>query len=139
INTTVGDLDGNVERVLRAPREAEEAGCDLAAFPELAPTGYPPEHPLLKPGVVVDTRRALHRAAAATGECAVVVGVLDAGRDLYNAAAVCARGRVHAVYHKRNLPNYAVFDEQRNFAPGQAASPLVEVAGVRVGVSVCED
>jgi len=139
INTTVGDLDGNVERVLRAAREAEEAGCDLAVFPELALTGYPPEDLLLKPGFVADNRRALDRVAAATGECAVVVGFVDAGRDLYNAAAVCARGRVHAVYHKRNLPNYAVFDEQRYFAPGQTTSPLVEVAGVRVGVSVCED
>ncbi|HLT70485.1 MAG TPA: NAD+ synthase [Acidimicrobiales bacterium] len=139
INTTVGDLDGNAERVLEATREAEAAGCDLAVFPELALTGYPPEDLLLKPGFVADNRRALDRVAAATGECAVVVGFVDAGRDLYNAAAVCAHGRVHAVYHKRNLPNYAVFDEQRYFAPGQVTSPLVEVAGVRVGVSICED
>ncbi|MGH9260785.1 MAG: NAD+ synthase, partial [Acidimicrobiales bacterium] len=67
------------------------------------------------------------------------VGFVDAGRDLHNAAAVCAFGRVQATYHKRNLPNYAVFDEQRYFAPGTGTSPLVEVAGVRVGVSICED
>ena len=108
-------------------------------FPELAVTGYPPEDLLLKPGFVGDNRRALDRVAQASGSCAAVVGFVDVGRDLHNAAAVCAFGQVQAVYHKRNLPNYAVFDEQRYFAPGTGASPLVEVAGVRVGVSICED
>ena len=104
INTTVGDLDGNVDRVLAALREAEDRGCDLAVFPELAVTGYPPEDLLLKPGFIADNRRALDRVAAASGTCAAVVGFVDAGRDLYNAAAVCAFGEVRAVYHKRNLP-----------------------------------
>jgi NAD+ synthase (glutamine-hydrolysing) len=139
IDTTVGDLDGNVSRIVAALAEAEGAGCDLAVFPELALTGYPPEDLLLKPGFVGDNRRALDQVAQATGACAAVVGFVDAGRDLYNAAAVCAYGRLQAIYHKRNLPNYAVFDEQRYFAPGTGASPLVEVAGVRVGVSICED
>ncbi|HET6949492.1 MAG TPA: NAD+ synthase, partial [Acidimicrobiales bacterium] len=139
IDTTVGDLPGNVDRVLAALAEAEGAGCDLAVFPELALTGYPPEDLLLKPGFIADNRRALDRVAAGSGGCAAVVGFVDEGRDLYNAAAVCAGGEVRAVYHKRNLPNYAVFDEQRYFAAGTGDSPLVEVAGVRVGVSICED
>ena len=139
INTTVGDLSGNADRVLAALADAESQGCDLAVFPELAITGYPPEDLLLKPGFIADNRRALDRVAAATGSCAAVVGFVDAGRDLYNAAAVCAGGQVLATYHKRNLPNYAVFDEQRYFAAGTGAAPLVEVAGVRVGVSICED
>jgi NAD+ synthase (glutamine-hydrolysing) len=139
INTTVGDLDGNVDRVIAALAEADDQGCDLAVFPELAITGYPPEDLLLKPGFVGDNRRALEAVAQASSSCAAVVGFVDAGRDLYNAAAVCAFGRVQAVYHKRNLPNYAVFDEQRYFAPGTGTAPLVEVAGVRVGVSICED
>jgi NAD+ synthase (glutamine-hydrolysing) len=139
INTTVGDLDGNVDRVIAALEGAAERGCDLAVLPELAITGYPPEDLLLKPGFVGDNRRALDRVARATGSCAAVVGFVDTGRDLYNAAAVCAFGQVQAVYHKRNLPNYAVFDEQRYFAPGTGSSPLVEIAGVRVGVSICED
>jgi NAD+ synthase (glutamine-hydrolysing) len=139
INTTVGDLDGNVLRILTALAEADEAGCDLAVFPELAVCGYPPEDLLLKPGFVADNRRALDRVAAASGRCAAVVGFVDEGRDLYNAAAVCAGGQLRAVYHKRNLPNYAVFDEERYFAPGTGDSPLVEIAGVKVGVSVCED
>jgi NAD+ synthase (glutamine-hydrolysing) len=139
INTTVGDLDGNVALVLAALAEADGQGCDLAVFPELAITGYPPEDLLLKPGFVADNRRALDAVARASGSCAAVVGFVDAGRDLYNAAAVCAGGRVQAIYHKRNLPNYAVFDEQRYFAAGTGDPPLVEVAGVRVGVSICED
>ncbi|HET6775940.1 MAG TPA: NAD+ synthase [Acidimicrobiales bacterium] len=139
INTTVGDLDGNVARVVAALAEADDQGCDLAVFPELAITGYPPEDLLLKPGFVGDNRRALEAVAQASSSCAAVVGFVDAGRDLYNAAAVCAFGRVQAVYHKHNLPNYAVFDEQRYFAPGTGPAPLVEVAGVRVGVSICED
>jgi NAD+ synthase (glutamine-hydrolysing) len=139
INTTVGDLDGNVDRILAALADADAQGCDLAVFPELAITGYPPEDLLLKPGFVADNREALERVAQASGSCAAVVGFVDAGRDLHNAAAVCAFGRVQAIYRKRNLPNYAVFDEQRYFAPGAGATPLVEVAGVRVGVSICED
>ncbi|HYZ98307.1 MAG TPA: NAD+ synthase [Acidimicrobiales bacterium] len=139
LDTTVGDLHGNVDRITAALAEAEAQGCDLAVFPELAVCGYPPEDLLLKPGFVTDNRAALDRVAAATGGCAAVVGFVDAGRDLHNAAAVCAHGEVRAVYHKCLLPNYAVFDEQRYFAPGSATSPLVEVAGVRVGVSICED
>jgi NAD+ synthase (glutamine-hydrolysing) len=139
INTTVGDLDGNVERIVGALTDAEAQECDLAVFPELALTGYPPEDLLLKPGFVTDNRAALDRVAAVSGRCAAVVGFVDAGRDLHNAAAVCADGAVRAVYHKRLLPNYAVFDEQRYFAPGAGDSPLVLVGGVRVGVSICED
>ena len=133
------DLDGNVDRVLAALAEAEDQGCDLAVFPELAITGYPPEDLLLKPGFVGDNRPGARPGGRPSRRCAAVVGFVDAGRDLYNAAAVCAFGEVQAVYHKHNLPNYAVFDEQRYFAPGTGRPPLVEVAGVRVGVSICED
>jgi NAD+ synthase (glutamine-hydrolysing) len=139
INTTVGDLEGNTERIVAALADAEAQGCDLAVFPELALTGYPPEDLLLKPGFVTDNRAALDRVAAASGSCAAVLGFVDADRDLYNAAAVCAYGELRAVYHKRLLPNYAVFDEQRYFTPGAGTSPLVVVGGVRVGVSICED
>jgi NAD+ synthase (glutamine-hydrolysing) len=139
LNLVVGDLDGNCSRVLDALDHAEAAGADLAIFPELAITGYPPEDLLLKPGFVADNRAALEKVASRTGRCAAVVGFVDAGRDLYNAAAVCAFGAVQGVYHKRLLPNYAVFDEQRYFAPGQPAGQLYLIAGVRVGVSICED
>jgi NAD+ synthase (glutamine-hydrolysing) len=139
INTMVGDLAGNVQRILAALAEAEAAGCDVALFPELAITGYPPEDLLLKPGFIADNRIALDQVAAATGRCAAVVGFVDAERDLFNAAAVCARGEVLAIYRKRLLPNYAVFDEQRYFAPGAGDPTLVRIAGVRTGISICED
>jgi NAD+ synthase (glutamine-hydrolysing) len=139
INVVVGDLDGNVATILAALERADGQGCDLAVFPELAITGYPPEDLLLKPAFVADNRAALDKLASRTGRCAAVVGFVDAGRDLYNAAAVCAHGEVQGVYRKRILPNYAVFDEQRYFAPGQGDPQLFVIGGVKVGVSVCED
>jgi NAD+ synthase (glutamine-hydrolysing) len=139
INTRVGALDPNVAAILDALAQATEAGCDLAVFPELAICGYPPEDLLLKPGFIADVRVALDQVAAATTTCVAVVGFVDAGRDLYNAAAVCAHGEVVGTYHKRELPNYAVFDEARYFARGSEPAQLWSVAGVRVGVSICED
>ena len=139
LNMVVGDLDGNVDAMLDALGKAEAAGCDVALFPELAITGYPPEDLLLKPGFIADNQAALHKLAARTGRCAAVVGFVDTGRDLYNAAAVCALGTVQGTYRKRILPNYSVFDEQRYFAPGEDAPTLFTIGGVRVGISVCED
>jgi NAD+ synthase (glutamine-hydrolysing) len=139
MNTVVGDLAGNAERIIAALDVAEEAGADLAVFPELAITGYPPEDLLLKPGFVADNLTALSKVAAATARCAAVVGFVDEQLDLYNGAAVCAAGEVRGVYHKQELPNYAVFDEQRYFVAGDGAARLFVVGGVRVGVTVCED
>jgi NAD+ synthase (glutamine-hydrolysing) len=139
LNVVVGDLDGNVERIVAAYDEAEAAGCDLAVFPELAVTGYPPEDLVLKPRFVSANRAALDKLAARTGRCAAVVGFVDVDRDLYNAAAVCAGGAVVGTYRKRLLPNYAVFDEQRYFAPGTEPLSLYEVAGIKVGIAICED
>jgi NAD+ synthase (glutamine-hydrolysing) len=139
INPVVGDLVGNVERIVDGIEVAEEAGADVAVFPELAVTGYPPEDLLLKPGFIADNLAALAKVAAATDQCAAIVGFVDERLDLYNAAAVCAHGEVRGRYHKQLLPNYSVFDEQRYFAPGAGATSLFEIGGVRVGVSVCED
>lgn len=139
VNTVVGDLDGNVDRILAAYDEAEAAGCDLAVFPELTITGYPPEDLVLKPRFVAANREALDRVAAHTRSCAAIVGFVDAGRDLHNAIAMCAGGEVLGTYRKRLLPNYAVFDEQRYFAPGDEPMRLYEIAGVTVGMVVCED
>ena len=139
INPVVGDLAGNAERIVSALEVAEEAGADVAVFPELAITGYPPEDLLLKPGFVADNLAALSKVATATGRCVAVVGFVDEQLDLYNAAAVCAAGEVRGTYHKQELPNYGVFDEQRYFAPGLGATGLFGIGGVRVGVSICED
>ena len=139
LDAVVGDLEGNVGRVLAALAEAEAAQADLAVFPELMITGYPPEDLLLSPGFVDGNLRALDAVAAATGRCAAVVGFVEEDRSLYNSAAVCAGGKVHGVWRKVHLPNYTVFDELRYFTPGSGAGPLFSVAGVPVGITICED
>ncbi len=141
LNPTVGDLDGNLAKLIDAYDRAEAAGCDIVAFPELSTTGYPPEDLVLKPGFVADNLVALSKLAARTGRCAAVVGFVDQGRDLHNAAAVCANGEIIGRYHKRLLPNTTVFDEARYFTPGYSSDPLelFVIGGVKVGVSICED
>ncbi len=139
LNLVVGDLDGNAARILETYEQAERAGADLVAFPELAITGYPPEDLLLRPAFVEAANETLEKVAAHTGRAAAVIGFPHAERDLYNAAAVCAGGRVHGVYHKHLLPNYAVFDEERYFEPSTVDGPLFVVGGVRVAASICED
>jgi len=141
INTVVGDLDGNVVRTRAALAEAEAAGADLAVFPELTVTGYPPEDLLGRPAFVEDNLAALAAVVAGTGHCAAVVGYVDVGPSgrLVNAVALCRDGEVRARYVKRILPNYGVFDEQRWFAPGEGRATLVEVAGVPLGMTICED
>src|ERR1700733_6824466 len=97
LNTVVGDLEGNVDRILAALSAAEAAGADICVVPELAIPGYPPEDLLLKPAFVADNVAALEKVAAASGPCAVVVGYVGAaqpGPGLSNAAAICAGGRV---------------------------------------------
>jgi len=141
LNPTVGDLDGNLTKLIDAYDRAEAAGCDIVAFPELSTTGYPPEDLVLKPGFVADNLEALSKLAARTGRCAAVVGFVDQDRDLYNAAAVCANGEIIGRYHKRLLPNTTVFDEARYFTPGHLSDPLelYVIGGVKVGISICED
>ena len=139
VGAVVGDLDGNASRILDALDVADRASADIAVFPELAISGYPPEDLLLKPAFVRASREAVDKVAARTGSCVAVVGFPDAGHDLYNAAAVCAGGRVVDVYRKRLLPNYAVFDEQRYFTASTGPLSLYRIGGVRVGVTICED
>jgi NAD+ synthase (glutamine-hydrolysing) len=141
IDTVVGDLEGNAERILDALEAAEGSGADLAVFPELAITGYPPEDLLDRPAFVADNLAVFERLASRTRECAAVVGFVgtDGAGRLTNSAALCADGRVVVEYAKRLLPNYGVFDEQRWFAPGHGPPQLAVVAGVPVGLTVCED
>lgn len=141
LNPRVGDLDGNTSRILEYLERADAAAADIAVFPELAITGYPPEDLLLKPGFVHDALNRLDRIAAATRgmRCTAVVGYVAAERDLFNAAAVCAGGTIVGTYRKRHLPNYAVFDERRYFVPGHEPSTLFTIGGTTVGVAICED
>jgi NAD+ synthase (glutamine-hydrolysing) len=140
INTTVGDLAGNVERMATLAKEATDAGADIVCFPELAVTGYPPEDLVLRPSFVSDNLEALDELArrAADG-CAVMTGFVDrTDAGLHNAAALLRAGRVEERYAKIKLPNYGVFDERRYFVPGDAACS-VRVASTALGLSVCED
>ncbi len=141
LNTVVGDLDGNAVRIISALADAERNGGDLAVFPELAVTGYPPEDLLSRPGFVADNLAACSRIVAATEGCAAVVGFVDIDQEgrLFNAAALCVNGSMVGTYRKRLLPNYSVFDEQRWFVPGTEPYRQFIIAGVPVGISVCED
>src|ERR671938_1196096 len=135
IDTVVGDLDGNRDRILDRLAEARDRGADLVLFPELAVTGYPPEDLLLRPGFVRAAEASLAEIVRATHGIAAVVGCPVFDRDLYNAAAVCAAGEIKSIVKKRFLPNYGVFDEFRYFAPG-GNLVLFEHGDTLIGVKV---
>jgi NAD+ synthase (glutamine-hydrolysing) len=138
IDSTVGDLAGNTARMVEWIDRARAEGCDMVVFPELAVPGYPPEDLLLKPSFIRDNLRYRDRVVAASQGIAVVGGFVDLDVDIFNAAFFASDGALRGVYHKVHLPNYGVFDEERYFQRGRRC-PIFEVAGVRVGVSICED
>src|SRR5213593_3373305 len=138
IDTVVGDLDGNRERILRRLDEAAAAEADLVLFPELAVTGYPPEDILLRPAFVRAAEDSLRRIARQVHGVVALVGCPLLERDLSNACAVLADGEIKALYRKRFLPNYGVFDEDRYFAPGRDLV-LLEIGETLVGLTICED
>ena len=138
IDTVVGDLDGNRERIVSRLEEARGAGADLVLFPELAVTGYPPEDLLLKPGFLRAARRSLEAIAAETTGISALVGFPHLDRDLFNACAVLAGGEVRGVCCKRFLPNYGVFDEDRYFQAGRELL-LLRLGETLIGPTVCED
>ena len=138
ITAVVGDLAGNREKILASLADARAAEADLAVFPELAVTGYPPEDLLLRPGFLRAARESLEEIARAASGIVALVGTPWFDRDLANACAVCAGGEVKAVYRKHFLPNYGVFDEHRYFAEGRDLV-LVRLGDVYVGPTICED
>jgi NAD+ synthase (glutamine-hydrolysing) len=140
LNTTVGDLDGNVARLAEWTARATAAGADLICFPELAVTGYPPEDLILRRAFRMDTLAALNELARATADgCVVLVGFVDdTPLGARNAAAVLQGGQVASRYHKIKLPNYGVFDEKRYFVPGGAGC-IARIGTSSIGVSICED
>ncbi|HET9437712.1 MAG TPA: nitrilase-related carbon-nitrogen hydrolase, partial [Gaiellaceae bacterium] len=138
LNVVVGDLDGNRARILTATEEARSRGADVVVFPELAVTGYPPEDLLLRPGFVRGAHESVTEIASATNGIVALVGTPWFDRDLANACAVCAGGRVQAVYRKHFLPNYGVFDEHRYFAEGRDLVVLA-LGDTSIGITICED
>ena len=141
INVTVGDLEGNKQKILAAMQQASSTGAHIVCLPELALAGYPPEDLLLKPGFIDANLRALQElieASRAFAGLTSVIGFVDREHDIYNAAAVVHEGRLCGVYHKHYLPNYGVFDENRYFQAGRKA-PLFLINGAHVGVNICED
>jgi len=138
INPVVGDLAGNEKKIVSGIHKARRKKADIVAFPELAVTGYPPEDLLLKPHFIRDNISALGRIAEATRDIASVVGFVDRDDDIHNAAAFISNGRIVDVYHKKHLPNYGVFDEQRYFTAG-SVFPVYTFAGINIGVNICED
>jgi NAD+ synthase (glutamine-hydrolysing) len=138
INATVGDLAGNSQRISDGLSAAREAGAKLVLFPELSLTGYPPEDLLLKEHFLADARTEIERLAEQAVGLTAIVGFPERAEDVFNGAAVLARGAVHAIYRKVYLPNYGVFDEQRYFQAGPGGA-IVALGGDVIGISICED
>jgi NAD+ synthase (glutamine-hydrolysing) len=139
-NPVVGDVEGNAQAILEFAEQArDEHQADLVVFPELAMTGYPPEDLLLRPSLLEWCDRELTRLREQlTGITAVIGLPVREAEGLYNSAVVLRDGRELVRYHKQLLPNYSVFDERRYFMPGTEAA-VFETAGVKVGITVCED
>jgi NAD+ synthase (glutamine-hydrolysing) len=138
VDAVVGDIPGNEARIRDGLRRARGAGAQIVLFPELAVTGYPPEDLLLKEHFLADARAAVERIAQDATGIVAIVGYPERGLDVYNAAAVLADGGVQANYRKVHLPNYGVFDEVRYFQSGPGPA-LIEVDGITVGLTICED
>ena len=138
INVIVGDLQGNVAKILDNVDAARNQGADLVVFPELAIPGYPPEDLLLKPQFIDANLTALETVAAAAQDILIVVGFVDREDDIYNAAAICHQGQVAGIYHKVYLPNFGVFDEDRYFQ-SDVQVPVFRWGEVTFGVNICED
>ena len=136
VNARVGDLEGNVAKIVDHVERARDGGAELVLLPELAICGYPPEDLLLKEHFLQDCEEALQAVARAAEGIVAFVGYPERADDVYNALAVCVDGRVHSVYRKNDLPNYGVFDEQRDFKDGESGA-VVDLGGARFGLSVC--
>ena len=138
INTTVGDVEGNASLVGEWIHRARDAGAQLVVFPEQTITGYPAEDLWLKPHFLDVSRRAVEELARGVEGIVALVGFPDRDGATYNSAAVMADGAVQATYRKALLPNYSVFDERRYFEPGESPA-VIELAGITVGLTICED
>jgi NAD+ synthase (glutamine-hydrolysing) len=138
INSRVGDIEGNVEKISERIAQARDAGAELVLFPELAVTGYPPEDLLLKEHFLQAASEAVSELAREAQGIVALVGFPERADDVHNALAVLAEGEKKAVYRKSVLPNYGVFDEQRYFQVGDGGAVL-QLGDARLGLTICED
>ncbi|HST30452.1 MAG TPA: NAD+ synthase [Chthoniobacterales bacterium] len=142
LNPTVGDLQGNLEKIVRAYERLSTAGADLVITPELAVTGYPPQDLVFKSRFVPETLEIVKKLHSRVGNAALLVGFVDRnegrGRPFHNAAALLERNQPIRVAHKSLLPTYDVFDEDRYFQPAAKVEPL-DCSGKKIGVTICED
>jgi len=138
INAVVGDLEGNTEKIRRHLKSATAKNLDIAAFPELAITGYPPEDLLLKPTFLAKNQKALCDLAGIAPDILVIVGFVEQADDIYNAAAMLYGRKVVGIQRKQYLPNYGVFDENRYFQSG-GSNTLIRYRNATIGVNICED
>ena len=138
VNPSVGDLSGNVEKIIHYTSIAEKSGADIIAFPELSVTGYPPEDLLFKPQFLEENVQAAKEIASYSKNIVLVYGFVDTTLGTYNAAAIAHGGKIVGIYRKVFLPNYGVFDEERYFKSGEEC-PIFNIAGVSTGINICED
>jgi NAD+ synthase (glutamine-hydrolysing) len=138
INTTVGDLEGNFQKIVAYVDQAVRQEADIVAFPELTLAGYPAEDLLLRPEFSEDNLRYLGKLLPYSKDITIIAGFVDRSDDIFNAAGVLHREKLAAVYHKQYLPNYGVFDENRYFQAGTEI-PIYRFNGINLGVSICED
>ena len=138
INTTVGDLDLNTEKIISNIELAKSQDSDLVIFPELSITGYPPEDLLLKPQFIQDNIIQLEKIIPVTEKISAIIGFVDAKSDIFNSAALISNKKLEGVHHKVLLPNYGVFDELRYFKPGENPT-IFNINGIFIGINICED
>ncbi len=138
VNMSVGDISGNLKRIINSIKKAKLKQADIVCFPELAITGYPPEDLLLKPKFIEDNIKALEEIKKHTDGIVAIVGFVDRKEDIFNAAAIIQNKEIVDVYHKSYLPNYGVFDENRYFQMGSRI-PVYKMGDLTFGVNICED
>jgi NAD+ synthase (glutamine-hydrolysing) len=143
INTTIGDFEGNIEKIELFLEKAKQSACEIALFPELALTGYPPRDFLDRLSFFQASQKALKQLAQKSRGILAIVGTIlenkGSGNPLFNSAAAVKDGEVLYVQYKMLLPNYDVFDEARYFAPAPELMPLFKYNGLKIGISICED
>jgi len=138
INSCVGDIAGNTDKIIHQIEQAESIGADIICFPEMVITGYPPEDLLLKKSFIKDNINSLKEIKKVSGSLIVIVGFVDYKDHAYNAAAIIQKKEIRSIYRKTRLPNYGVFDEDRYFEPGKEVT-VFKTGELTFGVNICED